>query len=329
MNSEKSRVLIAPIGSGMAMCARKGLVGTDSVEVIVADSDAYTPGLHMTEKSYLLPRIDEPYFFPALEGIITRECIDVFIPCLDPFLIPVAERKESLERLGVRVMISPVETMRLSRDKWQMYLRLDGKASQPVSEIDYEKARSMEYPLFIKPRGGSGSIDSYRIDSDEELAFYFGRIPAPICQAYLPGREYTVDCVTDLRGRLLAASPRTRLKTKAGISVISQTVGNVQLEEMASRIADEIRIEGPFFFQAKEDGNGNPRLIEVNIRLAGTMVLTTEAGINIPMIATRQLLGKPVEPISSPKKGLVLSRYWEETYLSLDDTVTQETLQSC
>jgi len=313
---KSTKVLIAPAGSGMAITAIKSLKRDSNIEIIVADSNHLAPALNMGLKSYTIPLLEDERFFPVLEQIIESESIDVFIPCLDPFLIPVAKNRDRLEALGTKVMISPVESIELSRDKWEMYRKLRGKIPLPASWIDRKDAQSKGYPLFIKPRDGSGSIDAYRIDTAEELEFYYRKVRNPIIQEYLPGREYTVDCLADLEGNLTVSSPRERIKTKAGICTISRTVRNSILEEIALKITEEVRITGPFFFQAKEDINGTPKVTELNIRLSGTMVLTTEAGANIPLIATKILLGEKIDKAPEVKEGIYLTRFWEEVYFS-------------
>jgi len=300
----------------MAMSALKSLMMSDGLEIVVADSDPLAPGLHFGFKSFLLPSIEDERFFPCLEEMLVTENVDVFIPCLDTFLIPVARNRSRLERLGVKVMISPEESIELSRDKWKMYERLKGKVPMPYSWVDAGEIPDAEFPLFVKPRDGSGSINAYRVDSREELIFYMERLDNMIIQEYLPGREFTVDCITDLDGNLIASSPRERIKTKAGICTISRTVDYPELDEIAEMIAKEIDMSGPFFFQVKEDKEGKPKVTELNIRLAGTMALTTEAGVNIPLLATMMLLGEDVKTDLKPKKGLYLARYWEEVYLT-------------
>ncbi|OQX84413.1 MAG: hypothetical protein B6D63_04715 [Candidatus Latescibacteria bacterium 4484_7] len=312
----KSRILIVPIGSGMAMSALKDLSKADDLEIIVADSDPVTPGMNMGFPSFVVPSIEDEEFFPVLEEIIVREKIDLVIPCLDTFLIPFARRRADIERLGAKVMTSPTEALELSRDKWEMYTRLEGKVPQPKSSIDPSIIDELRYPIFIKPRDGSGSINAFKVENREEAEFYLSRISNPIIQEYLPGREYTVDCIADMNGRLLSASPRLRIRTKSGICTISKTVSNALLEEAAGKITEEIPVNGPFFFQAKEDESGLPKLTEINIRLAGTMALTTRAGVNIPLTAVRIFLGQKTPPIGRTKKGLYLARYWEEIYFS-------------
>ena len=320
---KNTKVLIAPAGSGMAITAIKSLMLDSDIEIIVADSNHLAPSMNMGLKSYTIPTIEDERFFPVLEQIIESESIDILIPCLDPFLIPVANNRERLEALGVKVMISPVESIKLSRDKWEMYKKLKGKIPLPESWIDIKSVQSKNYPLFIKPRDGSGSIDAYRIENSEELEFYFGRIKHPIIQEYLPGREYTVDCLTDLDGKLIVVSPRERIKTKAGICTISKTVKNPALEDISMKITEKVYITGPFFFQAKEDKNGTPKVTELNIRLAGTMILTTKAGANIPLIATKILLGEKVDKSPEVKEGFYLSRFWEEVYFSEESTIQE------
>jgi len=313
---ERGKVLIAPVGSGMAMSALRSLSVEGGPEIIVADSDPLAPGLHIGLRSYVIPTIDDEAFFSSLEKIIRTENVNVFIPCLDPFLIPVARNRAFFEKLGVKVMISPAESLVLSRDKWKTYIGLKDKIPMPESWINPDEIPDDRYPLFIKPRDGSGSINAYRVDSKEELSFYMKKHRNMIVQEYLPGREFTVDCLTDENGKLLISSPRERIKTKAGICTISRTVEYPELDEIASRIVDEVAITGPFFFQAKEDREGNPKVTELNIRLAGTMSLSTAAGVNIPLLAIKILLGEKIQTKPRPKRGVYLMRFWNEIFLN-------------
>lgn len=100
-------------------------------------------------------------------------------------------------------------------------------------------------------------------------------------------------------------------------------IKNEELEKMAEKITPELKFCGPFFFQAKEDRNGIPKLTEINARIAGTMCLSSFSGLNIHSLAVRLCMGEKIE-IPKVKYGLYITRYWEEIYLTeglIDDKV--------
>ncbi|UWX04693.1 ATP-grasp domain-containing protein [Pseudoxanthomonas sp. NC8] len=75
--------------------------------------------------------------------------------------------------------------------------------------------------------------------------------PEPhVVSEYLPGEEYTVDCVSDGDGALLHAAPRRRTRVKAGISVRTEPAADeADLLAMAALIAAELRLRGAWFLR--------------------------------------------------------------------------------
>ena len=208
----------------------------------------------------------------------------------------------------------------ITRDKWKTYCLLKERVPVPRSWIDPKEIDSA-FPLFLKPRYGSGSVDTFRVNSIEELNYQIVHVERPIIQEFLPGDEYTVDCLADEDGRLLVSIPRKRIETKAGVCTKSQTVAHDGLNNMATIISSVVRFSGPFFFQAKEDVRGVPRLTEINARMSGTMSLSSAAGWNIHLNAIRLALGKPTKggPIVY---GRYVSRYWKDVYIDERDMMT-------
>ena len=308
-----ANLLIIPGGSGMAIAAIRALKEEKTFRIITADSDKLSPGLHLADKGYKVPRFDDKSFVSAVKNVIKKEKIDIIIPALDPILFHFANNKEEYEETGAKVIISPIETIEANRDKWQTYNLLKGKIGLPVSFVEKEKV-DIPFPLIIKPRDGSGSINVFKITNKEEFDFYCPRVPKPIIQEYLPGKEYTIDCLADRNGKLLLCIARERIETKAGISTKGKIVKSEKLEEMAGKIALAMRFYGPYFFQAKEDGQGIPKLTEINPRIAGTMSLSSASGANIHVLAVKIALGEQVT-IPTVKTGVYISRYLHDIYL--------------
>jgi carbamoyl-phosphate synthase large subunit len=315
--NKKRKVLLVPAGSGMAIAAIQAIKEDNSVSVIAADSDELAAGLFLAEKGYVVPPFNNVSFFLTLREIVKRENIDVVLPALDTILLDFAERKNEFEKVGTRVLVSEPESIKITRDKWETYKKLEGIVPLPLSCLRKEDV-AIDYPLIIKPRGGSGSKDVHVITSKEELDFYSDRVPCPILQEYLPGTEYTVDCLADMDGNLQLSIPRTRIETTSGISTKGRVINDTRLDEMAERIALSVKLSGPFFFQAKEDQSCVPKLTEINARISGAMSLSSKAGPNIHSMSIKLCLG---EPISIPKinYGLWGTRYWGEIFLTHDD----------
>lgn len=74
---------------------------------------------------------------------------------------------------------------------------------------------------------GEGAKGAKRVDNKDELMLAVKKDTSLMICEYLPGEEFTVDCFTDRRGRILYLNLRTRVRIKSGISVRSK---NVQLD---------------------------------------------------------------------------------------------------
>jgi carbamoyl-phosphate synthase large subunit len=311
---EQCNVLIIPGGSGMAVAAIKALAQDKKIKIFSADSNKLAPGLYLASKGYVIPPFDSRQFYPKLKGIIKKDKIDIIIPALDTILLSFSQRRKEFEEIGSKVIVSQPETIRITRDKWITYRRLKDVIPLPKTFIRKEDV-DVDYPLIIKPRNGSGSKDVYKVESKYELEFFYSRVPNAIIQEYLEGKEYTVDCLADMNGNLLLCIPRERIETKSGISTKGRIKKDARLEDMAKKIANSINFSGPFFFQAKEDKEGIPKLTEINPRISGTMSLSSSSGPNIHSLAVRIFMGEKVK-IPKIKYGLYVTRYWEDIYLT-------------
>ncbi|MFB0566154.1 MAG: ATP-grasp domain-containing protein [Candidatus Aminicenantaceae bacterium] len=308
------KVLLTPSSSGMAISAIKALRQDKNMKIISTDIDELAPGLYLSDKGYLVPPFKDESFYLTLKKIVKKEKIDVIIPCLDTILLDFSKRKKEFENVGAKVLISNQKTIEITRDKWKTYNKLKGIIPLPKSFIKKEDI-DINYPLVMKPRCGSGSKNVYKINSKEELDFFYKRIEKPIIQEYLEGKEYTVDCLADMNGKLIISIPRERIETRGGISVKGKIVENKKLNEMAERISGKLSFRGPFFFQAREDVNRIPKMTEINARIAGGMCLSSFGGLNIHILAVRLCMGEKIE-IPRIRTDLYLSRYWEEIYLT-------------
>ena len=319
MVTTNATVMLLPAGSGMAVAAIQAIRSDPSIRIIGADMNRLAAGMYLADSAYMIPLLEHPEFFDLLFDIIAKESVDVVIPALDPFLIPFAKRRQDIEGHGARLLLSPTRTLLVTRDKWVTYNHIKEHVPVPKSWIAKE-AIDVSFPLFIKPRDGSGSVDAQRVDDATELDYYFRHIERPIVQELLPGDEYTVDCLADTDGTLLVSVPRKRLDVRSGVCTKSQIVASDRLDSMASKVSSLVRFSGPFFFQAIEDAQGSPRLTEINARISGTMSLSSASGWNLHINAVRMLLGKPVVA-SAIKYGSYVSRYWRDIYLDDGDLV--------
>jgi carbamoyl-phosphate synthase large subunit len=157
--------------------------------------------------------------------------------------------------------------------------------------------------LCMKPTNSNGGRGFERIDNPENK----------LIMEYLPGREWSVDCLADNR-KAIAIIPRTRDKIKAAISVETTVTFNEKIINDCKKIIESFNLFGPIGFQFKEDKNGTPKIIECNPRCQGSMCITGYAGFDIINNAVKLAAGQRLnEP--DIKWGTKMIRYWNEIYV--------------
>jgi carbamoylphosphate synthase large subunit len=272
-----------------------------------------------------LPRIDEPGWVDQLNRLIAAWKIDHIFPAYDDVLLALARSHETVE---AKVLTSPLATCEIARSKTRTYQRL--AAAVPVPETYASVNDVPAYPVFVKPDRGQGSERSTLVRSRHALLAQMEEHADLIVLEHLPGREYTVDCFSDRDRGVLFVGGRERLRTKAGIAMTSRTVNSPVLEQYARAIAERLEFHGPWFFQAKEDETGKPKVLEVAPRIAGTSAANRARGVNLPLLTLYEAARLPFEiaPLDTPitidralTNRYATQLFYSTVYLDLDDTL--------
>ena len=294
-----------------------------SGKIIVTDINPLTPAFHVADKHYIVPYLDDSKYIPTILRICKQEKIHYVFPLIDPDIPILAKHRKELETTGVRVMAIPHESVVLTNDKWETYkfftsINVLTPQSWIPEGIDSEE--NLPYPLFIKPRDGSASRYTYKINKPSELRFFCDYVPSPIIQEFLPGPEITNDVVCDADGNLLAVVSRQRIQVRGGEVAKGKTVYDERIINTCANIAEALPAIGPITVQCMMK-NGAPYFTEINARLGGGVPLAIKAGVDFPKWLIAQVCDLPVEipPIGEYQTPLYLTRFDNAYYLDQDD----------
>lgn len=319
---KKIKVLIFPAGEINSVELHDALASNVNIEVYGASSvDRHGPYIFRNYMSGL-PYICDPTFLDALNELIVKWEIDYIFPTHDSVALFMAENRIKLK---ADVIASDAETAQICRDKRAIYGLFKKEVFCPHIYSGFT-----HFPCFIKPRKGQGAVGAMLVESVEN-------IPANVTLAdyvvteYLPGEELTVDCFTDGIGNLRAILPRTRKRLLAGISVAGETIPTCQeIQKIAETINRKLKFFGLWYFQLKQDGNRQYKLLEVSTRCAGAMCLSRARGINLPLLSIYAASGQEVEVFensySVQMDRTLISRYqidyeYQTVYVDYDDTI--------
>ncbi len=290
-------------------------------KIVSVDISSLAPASYFTHKHYSVPRFNDSQYIPALLEICEKENIRGLIPLLEPEFPVLSENRQRFEAIGTTLVLSSAKVLETCRDKYLTYrfFRSAGIATPktylPEELTDNEMLSDNLFPLFIKPRSGMGSANTFKVYGKRELDFFLDYIPNPVVQEYIEGIEYTMDVLNDFTGTTIAVVPRERIEVRSGEVSKSRTVKDPELISLTIKVAEKLGGIGPLTIQAFKKTDGEIVFTEINPRFGGGVPLAIEAGVKYPELLSRIIIGKKVEPqVGEFKDGLYMLRYDDALY---------------
>ena len=272
----------------------------ESLKIIGADISVQAPALYFCDDIKIVPRISNEKYIPQLLKICEDEKVDCLIPTIDTDLLILAENKKKFEKIGTKVLVAEVEKVKLCRDKnytSDYFVSLGLKSPRSINNLEkFEELLNegdINFPVFIKPKDGSSSINAYRVENTEELKLYAKKIKDYIIQPFVSGREFTIDIFCDYEGKPIFITPRERLAVRAGEVLMTRiTQDEIMIKEMVDLVRD-FRPSGAITVQLIQDElTGENYYIEINPRFGGGAPLSMKAGANSAKETLKMLQGK-------------------------------------
>ena len=295
-----------------------GLTGN----IVAVDIDPLAPALQNADRPYIVPPISDPVYIPTLSEICRHEQVRLVFPMIDPDVLVLARGRRDLEAAGARVVVVSEDAAITAADKWltyQLFCRLNMPTPRSWLPKNLRKEQ-LDYPVFIKPRRGSASKQTFRIRSERELRFFLEYVPDPIVQEYVPGPEVTNDVICDFEGGVMGVVCRERIEVRWGEVAKGKTVCRPDIVQHCVTIARELRAIGPITIQCILR-DGMAYFTEINTRFGGGAPLGIAAGVRSPhWLLTLAAGGRPeLPPVGSYVDSLYLTRFDESFFITQDD----------
>ena len=292
-----------------------------SGNVIATDCSAIGPAIYDADKAVIVPRIDDPNYIDRIIEICKKEKITGVFSLIDPELSLLAKNRDRFTKEGVTPIVSSYELCEISLDKYRMYEMLQkmgiSTARCFLTVEDFESARKkgeVDFPVFVKPRGGSASININKVNSIEMLKALFQDYDGLMIQELMSGTEYGADVYIDMiSGKCTSIFLKKKIKMRAGETDKSISVKNEKVFKLLSDFAEKVGYRGmidvDLFHDEKDD---TWYLSEVNPRFGGGYPHAYECGVNFPRQIINNLEGKenPVN-IGDYREGIYMMKYNE------------------
>ncbi|HWF52068.1 MAG TPA: ATP-grasp domain-containing protein [Solirubrobacteraceae bacterium] len=284
------------------------------VRVIAADADDMAAGLRLASSSSTLPLCTDPTFVDRVCRLAVQTGAGVLVSTVAEEMQALSRGHRDLAAAGLRTWLPAPGVVETCIDKWSFAVAMRRAGiSAPATALG--GADDVPGPWIVKPRFGRGSRDVYAVDLRDELEWALRRVPEPIVQTRLCGREFTVDCLVGRDGTLAGAVPRWRLETKAGISTRGATFVSEAVLDGVRSLLSAIGLRGPANVQGFLAADGAVSFVEVNPRFSGGLPLSLAAGADLVGQYLRGLLGLPIQPEGLRyREGVRMVRYFEEVF---------------
>lgn len=283
-----------------------------NAKVIAVDISKYAPALYFADNFYLVPRVTDIKYIDTIIDIAIKENIDLIVPTIDTELIVLASNKDYIEeKTNAKVLISDKEIIEICNDKNKTieFLQQNGFDLPNTLNEDDLKNKAYKFPLFIKPKDGSSSINTFIINDEKELQFFKEYVKEPIIQERIEGNEYTVDVCMDFEGNVISIVPRIRIATRSGEILKGKIDKNNHVIEDVKRLMQTLKPIGHITVQCFLTKDNVIKYIEINPRFGGGAPMSFYAGANSPEFLLRMLNGEELSYYEGFQDGLVFSRF--------------------
>ncbi len=279
--------------------------------IVAGDCSDTAPALYFADRIFKLPRISDPNYISSIIDACKQEDIALIVPTIDTDLLLLAENKSLIEeRTNAKVLISDYKIIEITRDKinTQKFLE-DNNFGVPKMYTEEEvSSGNLKFPLFIKPKSGSSSINTFRVNNSSELEIYKGIVKDPIIQDFMEGEEFTVDVFLDFDSNVITIVPRLRMATRSGEISKGKIIRDREIINDVNKLMQVLKPIGHITVQLMKTKNGI-EYIEINPRFGGGAPMSIQSGADSCENLYRLLMGQLLEYNENYKDNITFLRF--------------------
>ena len=286
--------------------------------LIASDLDINAPALYFSDINYTVSEIFSENYIKELIDICKKYNVSAVLSLIDPELEILAANETVFAKEKIKVIVSEIEMIKMCFDKFEAYKFFCNKDLPTVptfidKDVILNKVMTGEYnfPLFVKPRTGSGSADITLVKDVEKLEAIDNTRKDTIFQPYFKDKEYGIDVYIDLlSGKLVDLFIKEKLLMRSGETDKSISVHDGRIEKLIKELIWKTNFRGPIDIDIFEY-KGGFYISEINPRFGGGYPHAFECGVNFPAYIIKNLNGLVNEEYSgfTYDEGKVMMKY--------------------
>lgn len=270
--------------------------------LLISDMSAYAAAMHTGGEKVVLPEYRSSEYLDSLLSVCDEYGVQGLTSLTDYELTYLSAFKDKLSEHGVTFFGSDVEISQKCLDKWLLSKELEMLGFPFVQTFidigDFEAAIDrglVEFPVFIKPRFGSGSLNTFVAGNMQEVKFYYSKYPDMMIQEYICGEEFGVDVYRDILSQeVISIFIKKKYSMRSGETDKAVSVKNPQLFEIIESFVKRFGLMCVMDMDVLFS-NGQYYIFDVNPRFGGGYPLAYECGCNFPLYIINNLQGNKNE----------------------------------
>ena len=287
--------------------------------LLTTDTEPRAATTFVADATFIVPPCGSAAFVEAVIEICKQEKVAAVLPLT---CVAVADLPAIRSQVNARILSGNDEAVQICADKLATtrYLQRIGVPTPAV----VANPTPCDLPLFFRLRHSEGSRGAFVVDRPSLLTVA-REYEDGVLTRFTSGREATVDIYRDFSGRVVCTVPRARQRVRGGEVERATTLCDDALLRVTAAAIEGLTFVGPATLQAIHNHEGW-QVVEINLRYAGGVTLSMEAGMDSPSWLVGELCG--AMPPSQPAIvwGLGMSRCDREFYYQAE-TRFQEVLR--
>lgn len=289
-------------------------------KIIATDCDNTAPALYYADKQYILPKVTDRHYIDKLLNICQMEHVDAVTTFIDPEIKILTDNRDKFKAIGVVVLAPYSETADICFDKYEMYKYLTQKKIKTIKAFNSIESfntdfvtGSVEFPVFIKPRTGSGSEGARKINSYDELIECWAKNEDLIIQEFMDCNDLDADVYVDtISQKAVSIFTKKKFETKIGGANKTVSYKDSKLFDIIEEVVSHFHFYGPIdidFFHK----DGDYYLSEINPRFGGAYIHAHACGVDFIKLILNNLNNIENKP--------VFGNYEEDILMMMYDNV--------
>lgn len=287
-------------------------------KVVGTDCSIYAPALYEADSYYIVPRMTSPDYIDVILDICQKENIGAVLPLQEDELALLSSKRQLFIEKGILPVVSSPETIELCRDKYAFYEHMQQNGIPMLTSCKdlsafqkYYDEKKIDFPVFIKPVRGCGSIGIREVDNMELLSVLCKYSKEEmLIQQFAEGEEYGVDVYVDMISHQpVSVFTKKKLRMRAGETEKSVSVKDDALFTLIRKTASVLSLAGPVDMDVFYI-NGQYYLSEINPRFGGGYPHAYACGVNFPKQIAENAAGKEnADTIGCYEEGICMLKF--------------------